>query len=130
MRRLTCGALLLVAQLLVAQQQGTPPYHPPPHSTPPTIPQNHERQGPFPPDTKAPPPGELSNPEIEKILKETITAQPSLANAGLNVAVDDESLVITGTVDDEQQHQLALRIAHSYAGKREIVDKIQVQQKT
>jgi hypothetical protein len=76
MRRLTCGALLL---LLVAQQQGTPPYPPPPHSTPPTIPQDHERLGPFPPDTKAPRPGELANCEIEKILKETISAEPSRA---------------------------------------------------
>jgi osmotically-inducible protein OsmY len=38
--------------------------------------------------------------------------------------------VLSGTVDDERQHDLALRIAQSYAGDRRIVDNIQIGQRT
>ena len=41
-----------------------------------------------------------------------------------------DKLVLTGNVDTETQHDLALRIAQSYAGDRRIVDKIKVKQQT
>jgi hypothetical protein len=130
MKRLMCGALLLVAQLLIAQQQGPPPYETPPYSTTPTFPQDLRPGEPLPPDTRAPAPGELSNPEIQQKIGEKLSTEPMLAGVNVNVSVDDKSVVLTGTVQDKQQHDLALRIAGSYADQREIVDKIQVQQKT
>jgi len=39
-------------------------------------------------------------------------------------------VTLSGTVNTEQQHDLALRIAHSYAGDRKIVDKIELMQQT
>ena len=44
--------------------------------------------------------------------------------------MDENSVILTGRVDSEQQHDLALRIAQSYAGDRKIVDKIKVAQAT
>jgi len=43
---------------------------------------------------------------------------------------DENTVLLTGNVDSEQQHDLALRIAQSYAGDRKIVDKIKVTQAT
>jgi osmotically-inducible protein OsmY len=34
--------------------------------------------------------------------------------------------MLTGSVDTERQHNLALRIAQSYAGDRKIADKIKI----
>jgi hypothetical protein len=129
MKRVICGALLLFAGSLLAQQQGPPPYGSPPYGTPPT-PQEQRPDKPFPPDTKAPLPRELSNQEVEEQINKKLSTEPLLASAGVNAVVDDKSVVLSGTVQDERQHDLALRIAKSYAGEREIVDKIQVQQKT
>jgi osmotically-inducible protein OsmY len=70
----------------------------------------------------------LSNPEIQQQIGEKLSTEPMLARVDVNVSVDDTSVVLTGTANDEQQHDLALRIAKSYAGEREIEDKIQVQQ--
>jgi osmotically-inducible protein OsmY len=39
-------------------------------------------------------------------------------------------VILTGTVASEEQHDLALRIAQSYAGDRKIVDKIKLTQLT
>jgi len=46
----------------------------------------------------------------------------------MRVKADDESVMLTGTVNTEKQHGLALRIAQSYAGQRKIVDKIQIRE--
>jgi osmotically-inducible protein OsmY len=53
-----------------------------------------------------------------------------LRNSNVGVHVDENSVILTGAVDSEQQHDLALRIAQSYAGDRKIVDKIKVMQQT
>jgi len=37
---------------------------------------------------------------------------------------------LTGTVDSEKQHDLAVRIAQSFAGDRQVVDKIKIRQQT
>ena len=128
MKWLTLGTLLLAAQFMVAQQQG-PPYETAPNTTPPTFPRDQSPEDPLPPDTKAPS-HELSNPELRQQIDDSFSAEPKLADSRLSVSVDDEAVTLTGTVDDEQQHDLALSIAKSHAGDREIVDKIQVQGRT
>lgn len=130
MKHILCGAVLLFAGLLFAQPQGPPPSNSPPQGTPQTFPQEQRPQAPLPPDTRAPAPGDLSNPEIEDQINKKLSTEPLLGEANVNAIVDDESVVLSGTVQDERQHDLALRIAESYAGDREIVDKIQVQGKS
>ena len=44
----------------------------------------------------------------------------------VKATVDDKAVVLSGTVETEKQHALALRIAESYAGERGIKDKITI----
>jgi hypothetical protein len=129
MKYLTLGVLLLAAQFVIAQQQG-PPYETAPNTTPPTFPRDESSPEPLPPDTKAPSHEQLSNPELRQQIDDSFSAEPKLAESRLNVSVDDEAVTLTGTVVDEQQHDLAISIVKSHAGDREIVDKIQVQGRT
>jgi osmotically-inducible protein OsmY len=45
-----------------------------------------------------------------------------MATANVTARVDSHALVLSGTVDSSRQHDLALLIAHSWAGQRKIVD--------
>jgi osmotically-inducible protein OsmY len=83
----------------------------------------------MPPDQEAPPQG-LSTPEIQQQIQQGLNSEPMLRNSDVGVHVDENSVILTGKVASEQQHDLALRIAQSYAGDRKIVDKIKVTQAT
>jgi hypothetical protein len=121
MKRLLCGALLLAAGSLMAQQ-GPPPYNSP--LEPPNLPQQ-QTPAPALPNT----PGPSANQDIQQHIQKDLSTEPVLASSVFDVAVDDNSIVLMGTVGDEQQHVTALRIAASYAGDRVIVDAIQAQEK-
>jgi hypothetical protein len=122
---LLCG-LTLLATLSFSQQQSQPPPAMPPYTTPPTFPESQQ----MPPDQKAPPPVALSSGRVEHEIQRHFRSEPELANSDLTVKADDTSVVLTGTVESDVQHALALRIAQSYAGDRKVVDKIQVRQQT
>jgi hypothetical protein len=125
MKRMLWGlALAFVTSAAFAQQQ--PPTNSPPYSTPPTFPEGRPQQQ-MPPDTKAPPPQDLSASEVEQRIQDKLNHEPALANTEIGVKIDAKSVTLTGSVDTEKQHDLALRIAQSYAGHRKIVDKIKVQ---
>ena len=47
-----------------------------------------------------------------------------MANTDVKVKTTETSVTLHGTVDTERQHQIALRVAQSYAGDRKIVDNI------
>jgi osmotically-inducible protein OsmY len=85
---------------------------------------------PMPPDTRAPLPETLNSVEVQQQIQNKLTTEPLLVQANVKVHVDDASVVLSGTVDDERQHNVALRIAQSYAGSRSIVDNIQIGQRT
>jgi osmotically-inducible protein OsmY len=72
----------------------------------------------------------LSNAEAQEQIQHKLVTEPLLANADVGATVDDNSVVLSGTVGSEQEHELALRIAESYAGDRKIVDKLQIGQRT
>ncbi len=129
MKLLTMGVFLLFAASLTAQQ-GLPPYNPPPYGTPPTFPKEQTPPKSMPPHTKAPPAETPPSADIEAQIDNKLATEPLLANTRVAASVDDRSVVLSGTVENEQQHDLALRIAESYAGERSIVDKIQIQSKT
>jgi len=81
----------------------------------------------MPPDTKAPPPQELSDYEVEQQVQKKLSREPALASTEIGVKIDATSVTLTGSVDTERQRDLALRIAQSYAGQRKVVDKIKIQ---
>jgi osmotically-inducible protein OsmY len=68
----------------------------------------------------------MSTAQIEQHIQDMLNSEPALADTDLAVKADDQSVTITGIVDTEAQHDVALRIAQSYAGDRKIVDQIKV----
>ena|SRR2546422_8856039 len=125
MKRILCGLALVFVTSVFAEQQT--PSNQPPYTTPPTFPEGSTPRQQMPPDTKAPP-QDLSAAQVEQQIQDKLNSEPDLANTNMKVKADDESVMLTGTVNTEKQHSLALRIAQSYAGQRKIVDKIQIRE--
>jgi hypothetical protein len=113
-------AVLLCSALALGQHQRQAPYQLPPD------PLDRNPAAQMPPDTKAPLPQELSPAEMEQQIQTKLDSDPALSGASVKVTVDDNSVVLFGTVNSEQEHDLALQIAASYSGKRKIVDQITV----
>ena len=130
-RILISGALLLwLAVPLLAQQQGTPPANTPPYVSPPRM-ETEPRPGePLPPDMIAPPATTLTNMDVEREIQRAIDSEAALADPGVKATVDTKSVVLTGIVGSEEQHDLVLAAARKRAGTRQVVDKIQVRRKT
>jgi len=66
----------------------------------------------------------LSAARVEQEIQKRINSNPAMATANVTARVDTQSVVLNGTVDSSRQHDLALLIAHSWAGQRKIVDHI------
>ena len=126
MKRLLSLFVLMCATAAFAQQSQAPTG--PPDTTSPTFPENQGRD--MPPDTKAPPSQESSTVKVVMEIEEKLKAEPALTNAKVNVKADDSAVVLAGTVNSDSQRDVALRIAKSYAGKRKVVDKIQIRKQT
>jgi osmotically-inducible protein OsmY len=84
----------------------------------------------MPPDTPAPPAQTMSSQRVEGQIQDQLRAEPSLSATNVDARVDDNLIVLTGTVDTITQHDLAVRIAQSNAGERRRVDKIKIKQQT
>jgi hypothetical protein len=125
MKPVLCGSLLLLAASMFAQQQNISPYNSPP-STPPTSPQDQQPGKSIPPDTRAPAPSEPTDAEVQEQIQQKLATEPLLEHLRLKATANDQTIVLSGTVDNDQQHKLALRIAESYAGERHVVDKITI----
>ena len=128
MRHIVLGLLLAFGTLAFAQLQ--PPPNPPPQSTPPTFPQGQAPRPGMPPDTKAPAPEQMSSSEVQQQIQEKLSSEPGLADAAVNAHATDSSVILTGTVNSEREHQTALDIAQSYAGSRQVMDRIEVKGRT
>jgi len=124
MKRMLWYLALAFVTSAFAQQQ--PPTNSPPYTTPPTFPEGRPQRQ-MTPDTKAPPPQELSASEVEQQIQDKLNREPTLANTEIGVKIDAKSVTLTGSVNTENQRDLALRIAQSYAGHRKILDKIKIQ---
>jgi hypothetical protein len=68
----------------------------------------------------------LTFPEVEQLIPGGFRSDPELAGASVSVRTDDRAIVLMGTVTSERQHDISLRIVQSFAGKRQIVDKIKI----
>jgi BON domain len=131
MRCMLSCAVLFLTTIVLAQQQGQPPPTTPPYQTPPTLPEGRQTpRGQMPPDTQAPPAEAMSSQRVEGNIVDQLRAEPTLSGTNVDARVDDNSVVLTGSVDTMAQHDLAIRIAQSNAGDRKIVDKIKVKQRT
>lgn len=127
MKLLFCTLVVLCTAHSLGQQQGTPPQPQPPGMTSPGVP-TPGRQ--MPPDMRAPTPGELASPDIQSQLEKAFSRDPVLHGGNVRATVDDQNIVLEGTVENNQQHDAALQLAQTYAGQRRIVDKIVIRQKT
>src|SRR5262249_15855610 len=122
---LSC-AVLFLSTVALAQLQGQPPYQ-----TPPTFPEDRQsRRGQMPPDTQAPAPQTMSSKQVEGQIVKQFRDEPGLSGTNIDAAVDDNSVVLTGTIDTVAQRDLAIRNAQSNAGDRMATDRIKVQQRT
>ena len=131
MRYVLSCAVLFLATVGFAQQQGQAPTTNPPYESPPTFPEGRQSpRGQMPPDTEAPPPQAMSSQQVEGQILQQLRAEPALSRTNVDARVDDNSVVLTGTVDTIAQHDLAVRIAQDNAGDRKIVDRIKVKQQT
>ena len=132
MRYVLSCAVLFLATIVLAQQQGQPPPTTnPPYQTPPTFPEGRQAPGQqMPPDTQAPPAQTMSSQRVEGQILDQLKAEPTLSGTNIDARVDNDSVVLTGSVDTLAQHDLAVQIAQSNAGNRRIVDKIKVKQQT
>ena len=129
MKLLLLGTMLLSAAFAVAQQDAQPPYAPPPHETPAPPTTGERAPGQMPPDTAAPATPAVTNAEVQQQIQKKISDEPGLTGANVSVTVDDRSIVLTGTVDSQEQHDLAMKMAQSVAGDRPIDDKLQIRNK-
>jgi osmotically-inducible protein OsmY len=84
----------------------------------------------MPPDTKAPPAETMSSEKVEEQILNQLRAEPMLSGTNVDASVDNNSVVLTGSVETMTQHDLAVHIADANAGDRKIVDKIKIRQQT
>ena len=117
MNRGFCSFLLVFAWMICAPAQNYPP-----NTTPPTFPQTEQTA----PDHTAQSSEKLTPPEVEKLIQQGLRSEPTLVNTKVIAKANDASVVLTGKVHDEKQHSMALLIAKSHAGEREIIDHITV----
>jgi osmotically-inducible protein OsmY len=77
----------------------------------------------MPPDTKAPAP---TSRELQEQIEQALSKEPELATSNIRVLVDKQAVTLTGVVESPNDRTLAIRIAQSYAGERQVVDKLKL----
>jgi|GraSoiStandDraft_30_1057271.scaffolds.fasta_scaffold533235_2 hypothetical protein len=139
MKQIVFCLTLLLSGFCFAQQLEQPPPDPqlskPQYGTPPTFPGESQRPGqepkrPKPPDEQAAPAQALPSQQVQQQITSHLGSEPGLDHTNVAAQVSDSTVILTGNVRSEEQHDLALRIAESYAGDRQVVDQIKVQQQT
>ena len=131
MRNLLATLLLFITAMALAQQSpGTPPFNPNSQPNPNSAPPNEQSPAEqMPPDTKAPAHTQTASADIEKQLQSAFNQEPVLKGTDLKATADDDSVVVSGTVENEQQHKIALQLVQGKAGDRKIVDNVVVKKK-
>src|SRR5262245_41918352 len=133
-RVFTIFALTLALFPLQGLAQATNPQEVP--GTPPTFPSDRTAPGQtgpdtrlpsdpssMPPDTKAPAP---SSRQVQAQIEQALSKEPDLATSDIRVMVDKKTVTLFGTVDDSNGRTRALGIAQSYAGERQVLDKLKL----
>jgi hypothetical protein len=121
MGQMACALVLALTGMGFARQQSSPLA-----STPPTVSQERTSERQTAPGQAAQSSEELTTPEVQQIIHDHLSSEPALAGTSLSVRTDDRAIVLMGGVGSERQHEAALRIAQSFTGGRQIVDKIKI----
>jgi BON domain len=122
MARILLCLLLLSALSEFAQQ---PPQSQDPAAKPPsTSPDNNPApaQDPSQNQDKA-----SANQRIQSSIQDLLSSDPVLSGVDVEASVNDESIILTGTVESYAQHQRVLQLVSSYGQWRKIVDKVKMQ---
>lgn len=81
------------------------------------------------PDTKPQHHPKLSTKEVEEKLRKGFDSKnAAYSGSKIQAAVDDQNVTLTGTVNSQTQHEMALQLARAYADDRKIIDHLLVQQ--
>ena len=68
-----------------------------------------------------------ANQRIQSSIQDLLSSDPVLSGVDVEASVNDESIILTGTVDSYAQHQRVLQLVSSYGQWRKIVDKVKMQ---
>lgn len=85
---------------------------------------------PLPPDTRAPAQQTLSTEQVQQQIQAKLDTEPILKGLKLSAVADEDTVILRGNIDSEDQRDTALHIAGSYAGGRKIIDKLVMKQRT
>ena len=119
MARILLCLLLLCALAGFAQQpqNQNPPANPPSQDNNPAPAQDPSQN-----QDKA-----SANQRIQSSINDLLSSDPVLSGVDVEASVNDESIILTGTVDSYAQHQRVLQLVSSYGQWRKIVDKVKMQ---
>lgn len=76
--------------------------------------------------TPAPQTDSSANRRIEDSVDDLLNSDLVLNGSDVEVAVDDRNITLTGTVENQAQHQRVLELVAQYTRWRKVVDKIQL----
>jgi len=68
-----------------------------------------------------------SSADAQSTIQKALQQDQSLANANINVTVNDNKVELTGTVASNEQKKAAKKIAESNAGSMKVVDHLKVE---
>ena len=68
----------------------------------------------------------VSDDVLFRTLQGKLVDKDNFGNSAISVAVHDRVVTLSGTVPDEETHQRALKIAHSQAGVKQVIDHLQI----
>jgi BON domain len=120
MARILLCILLLSAVLGFSQQ---PQHQDPPRNAPSTSPDNS------PPTQNATQEQSKSdaNQRIQSSIQDLLSSDPILSGVDVEASVNDQSIILTGTVESYAQHQRVLQLVSSYGRWRKIDDRVKMQ---
>jgi BON domain len=66
------------------------------------------------------------NQRIQSSIQDLLSSDPILSDVDVEANVNDESIVLTGTVESYSQHQRVLQLVSSYGRWRKIDDRVKM----
>lgn len=111
-------AISLLVTATIAHAQQTPPYFPNGSSQGSSTAQQDRNSRRMPPDTSAPEHTKLTTAEVEQQIQNKLDDEPSLQGLSLLASVDERTVTLRGKVANDEQRNVAVRIARSYAGPK------------
>jgi BON domain len=127
MLRRICALLSLGAALMLTAHSRQIPGQPQipgrsPGGNTPTVPDPNE------PETKSPKKHQSSSKEVtEKLQKALDNKNAAYRGSNIQTSVDDQNIILTGSVTSSMQHDMALQLVRAYGEDRTIVDKLVIQ---